>query len=74
MLSEYGVIRGDIDSGFCLMFCGATDDGTFRIELTQHGTGWSAAYFEDGGKKGTWLTSEKDIRFVLKEVIDRFSP
>ncbi len=66
-LVDYGVIRGDQQLGFTLIFQGVLPSGaTFRIEAKQRATqGWDMVYVFDGGRKGSWQSENP----ILKEAI-----
>ena len=66
-LTDYGIIRGDPQLGFTLVFQGVHHDGaTFRIEAQQLAAkGWDMVYVYEGGRKGSWISENP----ILKEAI-----
>ena len=68
MLADYGIISGDNQLGYVLVFQGSG----FRLELTQQLLGWHIDYIEDGARKGSYLTTHRDLRAAVRAGLKRF--
>ena len=71
-LTDYGIIRGDPQLGFVLVFQGVHSNGaTFRIEAEQLGTGWNMIYVYEGGRKGAWISENPSLKEAIAAYLKR---